>query len=699
MAQQYDKRNNLPDEPLDDGPIVPVDFTPVGAARQRLLPQLSPARIAVGGALLLFAGAGWFVLSARSVFFDVRPPGGSVSVSGGFALQIGPRYLIREGDIDVTVSAPGYYDFSTALAVGSEQAQTFAIELQPLPGFLALDTTPPDGVEVSVDGEVLGVTPLPPLELAAGEHTLQLRKDRYEAQEASISIEGRQTTQQLAVELLPAWATVNFSTTPPGATVTVDGTDVGVTPLSAELLAGEREVVVKLPAHKAWSDTLRIRAREDQTLDPITLEPADGLVMLRSTPSGASVTVNGVYRGQTPLELELPPTTTHQLVFFVNGYEEAQRELRTQADGESSVSVQLQPIVSSVRIAATPADAEVYVNGEFKGNANQTLELLAASQTIEIRREGYVSYVTDFVSRPGLDQQLDVTLKSLEQQAIENIKPEITSAAGQTLKLVYPGSFTMGTSRREAGRQANEVLRNVALTRPFYMSLHEVTNAQYAQFDSEHSSGIVEGQTLSNPTQPVVKLTWEQAALYCNWLSEQEGLPPFYTVEGETITGFNASSTGYRLPSEAEWEWVARVDGDPANLLRFPWGAELPPPPNHGNYADVSTASFLGRVLLNYNDGHTGSAPVGSFGANQNGFFDIGGNVAEWVHDFYGAGGLGSNAAETDPLGPSSGTYHVIRGSSWAHGSITELRLSFRDYNNIARDDVGFRVARYLGTP
>ena len=696
MARQHDDNR---DDLHDDGTIVAVDFTPIDAQRKRLSLQLSPARIAVGSALLVFATAGWFVLSARSVFFDVRPPGGAVSVSGGLAVQVGPRYLIRSGDIDVSVSAPGYYDFTTALAVGSEPAQTFAIELQPLPGFLDLDTGALDGAEVSVDGEVVGTTPLQQLELAAGEHTLRLRKERYEDLETSVTIEGRQTTQAMSLQLQPAWATVSFTTTPAGATVTVDGTDVGVTPLNAELLAGARQVVVKLPAHKAWSDTLRITAREDFAVDPITLEPANGLVMLRSTPTGASVTVNGVFRGQTPLELELPPTTTHQLVFFVNGYEEARRELRTQAEGESSVDVTLEPIVSSVRIAATPADAEVYVNGEFKGNANQTLELLAASQTIEIRRAGYVPFTTEFVSRPGLDQQLQVTLKTLEQQAIENIRPEISSAAGQTLKLIYPGSFTMGTSRREAGRQANEVLRTVSLTKPFYLSLHEVTNAQYALFDSEHSSGIVEGQTLSNPTQPVVRITWEQAVRYCNWLSEREGLPPFYSVEGETITGFNPDSNGYRLPSEAEWEWAARVDGDPTNLRRFPWGPELPPPANHGNYADVSTASFLGRILLNYNDGYTGTAPVGTFNANQNGFFDMGGNAAEWVHDYYGAGGLGGNSAEVDPLGPTTGTYHVIRGSSWAHGSITELRLSFRDYNNIARDDVGFRVARYLGTP
>jgi formylglycine-generating enzyme required for sulfatase activity len=74
----------------------------------------------------------------------------------------------------------------------------------------------------------------------------------------------------------------------------------------------------------------------------------------------------------------------------------------------------------------------------------------------------------------------------------------------------------------------------------------------------------------------------------------------------------------------------------------------------------------------------------------------MGGNVAEWVHDFYGSSGLGGSDENTNPTGPRTGTYHVVRGSSWAHGSVTDLRLSYRDYSDEVRDDVGFRVARYL---
>src|SRR5690606_5449975 len=236
------------------------------------------------------------------------------------------------------------------------------LELQPLPGFLDLRSGAVEGAQVYVDGEAVGLTPLLGLELAAGEHSLRLEKERYEPVETELRIEGRATTQSLDLELLPAWAELSLSSNPPGAAVFVDGEERGVTPLSTEVLAGEREVLVKLPAHKAWTEQLRVRAREDLALPPIELEAADGLVLLRSNPSNAGVLLNGTYQGQTPLEVAVTPGRNSDFTFLLNGYQEARRSLRIEAGQESALEVSLQPITSEVRISAVPADAELYVN-------------------------------------------------------------------------------------------------------------------------------------------------------------------------------------------------------------------------------------------------------------------------------------------------------------------------------------------------
>ena len=110
--------------------------------------------------------------------------------------------------------------------------------------------------------------------------------------------------------------------------------------------------------------------------------------------------------------------------------------------------------------------------------------------------------------------------------------------------------------------------------------------------------------------------------------------------------------------------------------------------------AAVIRQPLVAQVLSDYDDGHAATAPVGSFAANALGFHDMGGNVAEWTHDLYTVQPP-ATAVAVDPAAGGVGTVRVIRGSSWRHGGISELRLAYRDFGDIGRLDVGFRVARY----
>jgi len=277
----------------------------------------------------------------------------------------------------------------------------------------------------------------------------------------------------------------------------------------------------------------------------------------------------------------------------------------------------------------------------------------------------------------------------------------ITTPGGQRLRLIYiqtPINFTVGTARREAGRRSNEVQYPVQLTRSFYISEKEITNREFKKFRPNHSSGNYRGISLDNPDQPVVNVSWDDAARYANWLSKKQGLVPAYKEIGEKIVPVEPLTNGYRLPTEAEWEFVSRYDGgqQPLNRpLKFPWGAAMPPPPKSGNFADDGPQR-LPFAIPRYVDGYPVSAPVGKFSPNRSSVYDLGGNVAEWCHDFYNVPYADPKRPLKDPSGPSKGRFHVIKGASWRSGSVTELRLSYRDYALKARNDVGFRVVRYV---
>jgi formylglycine-generating enzyme required for sulfatase activity len=676
--------------------IEPATFIPLDAAAAAPVRRLHAGRWLLLAFALLFALAMGFLLSARSlqVLVTAESPA-SVSVSG-LALPFGDRYLLPPGEYRVRASAEGYHTMTQSVTVGAGESQSLALVLEPLPGLLSLRSNPA-GARIAIDGEFVGETPIGEIEVAAGEHRLLAEAERHLPLEQTVQVTGRTVRQALSLALAPAWAEVAVDSEPGGAEILVDGEVAGTTPAQLELLQGERQLILRLGGYADWQETLAISAGERRDLGRLALQPAEARLQLESVPSGANVTLDGEFQGQTPLALAVSPGRKHRLALLKAGYRRHSDSVELPAGTSDNLTVTLQPQLGEVRFEISPPGAALRIDGQPRGRGSRVLSLPAFEHTVEVALEGHATVRRRVTPRPGLRQLVAVTLQSEQQARLSRLRPEITTAVGQTLLLFDPGQselpdFTMGASRREPGRRSNEVLHPVSLRRIFYLQTTEVTNAQFRQFRAAHNSGQIGGNSLNRDHQPAVQVSWQQAAAFCNWLSRREGLPPFYRETDGIVTGFDPASTGYRLPTEAEWAWAARSTGP--RLLKFAWGDTFPPTAPVENYADNSSAYVTGRILGGYTDGHVLSAPVGSFPPNGKGLHDLGGNVAEWVHDVYGIP-ADNGVAEVDPLGSQSGDNYVIRGASWAHSRISELRLSYRDYGQAGRDDVGFRLARY----
>jgi formylglycine-generating enzyme required for sulfatase activity len=208
-----------------------------------------------------------------------------------------------------------------------------------------------------------------------------------------------------------------------------------------------------------------------------------------------------------------------------------------------------------------------------------------------------------------------------------------------------------------------------------------VTQRQYREVMGKNPSSIA-GDEL-----PVINVSWEDAIRFCNALSERDGLTPAYRVDGGEVH-WDLSAEGYRLPTEAEWEYAAR--GHDGRI--YPWGNA---PPSDQLCWDGDD-NELGRGK------RAGPSPVGMYpsGASPFGLLDMAGNVLEWCWDRYGPYRKMMDP-EVNPTGPAQGEFRVLRGGSWFSMSPVWVRAADREHHEPSwhGSRVGFRCARGPGEP
>ncbi len=295
----------------------------------------------------------------------------------------------------------------------------------------------------------------------------------------------------------------------------------------------------------------------------------------------------------------------------------------------------------------------------------------------------------------------------------------------QGMVYVPGGGFQMGDHSGQG--YGHEVPIHPVIVNSFYMDVYEVTNQTYAMYlNSAYGQGRVQvsnnvvyqvggaGQALCDTTDssgysritwngstfgvtagkedhPMVSVSWYGAGHYANWRSREDGFTPCYD---ESDWSCNFAADGYRLPTEAEWEYAAR-GGEDSPYLMYPWGNTIDgSQANYSGSGDPFEGPWPETTNVGYYDGN--QIPAGIDMANGYGLYDMSGNVWEWCGDWYSGvyyQACFDQGTVTNPTGPTGGSSRVARGGGWP-GSPSYLRSAgrFTTYPTYRYNDLGFRL-------
>ena len=408
------------DSAAADEAIAPTAFKRAEKTRA-VAPQTtrSPLKMVLFGGLLILSIASWLLFTAKSVQILVDPATpDTMSIAGGwFRLPLGDRLLLRQGEYTISVEKEGYYDVLQAFVVGDAPTKTVSIAMRKLPGKLTIATSPAAEATVSVDDTHIGPAPFGPVELQPGEHSVSIRSKRFLPFSDIVDVVGLGRQEMLTVQLVPRWADVTVTSEPPGAAIYAAANKIGETPAVIELFEGMHELSVVRDGFKAWDGAVTVAPNMPFELPLIVLVRSDARMLVNTIPRGANVMVNGRYRGQSPVTLDLSPDINYQIGLSKAGYGATTRQVRLSSAASESITVDLTARAGTVKVNVTPADAVVYVDGRVRGNGSTTLRLSSAPHRIEVRKDDYESWTRTVTPRPGYPQTLIARLRSVEAVA------------------------------------------------------------------------------------------------------------------------------------------------------------------------------------------------------------------------------------------------------------------------------------------
>jgi len=629
--------------------------------------------------LLLFIGLYIFSLTVYTI--QIKPLEADEvsmqSVETGFGFSYKQKVFAFSDKTSLRVSAAGFKDKELVLKSHVKDG-VVAFDLEPKLALVSLQTKPMTVVDWYLDGRFVERGSSLQQELDPGEYVFSAQSNYYQVIDDSISVKAGLDVNRM-YQLSPLTGTLTIHADVPSARLTVDAMPYELGDVLSKQGA-KYAVEVSAPGYYSIQEDVSLDKKNLAIQRYYKLQPKPIAVALNLQPKGGVLLANGLQIKPADA-IKLPYQRKFIFEYTKPGYVSQMLQRSFKPGEQFKLVLSLIEQKAAVSINAN-VESDIYIQGQRIASTPATLQLLTKEQTIELRKQGYRSVKQTITPNVKQLTKLQMTLYTEVQARLLEAKSVYVNSVGTEFQLIKPQGqqFTMGGSRDEPGQRANEFQRKVRLERPFYVASTELTEYQFSARNA-------------NSNQPLVNIAWEQVAIFCNQLSLKEGLQPFYLFRGTEYIGFDAKANGYRMITEAEWEFMARIYQRDKKTT-FAWGDQDQVPAEAGNLADAE--SQLARYIPRYKDGVSGLANIRSYAMELSGLFDQIGNASEWVHDIYDLTPPDKRVVYVDPLGLPRGNNHVIKGSSYLSASKTEVRAAFRDGSASPRPELGFRLARYL---
>lgn len=470
--------------------------------------------------------------------------------------------------------------------------------------------------------------------LSNGVYNYSVSANDYHSEKDTLQVQGAKVEKRIALKPAFGWLYVPDSGDLNGANVFVDGTHIGAAPLKSNAIkSGEHKVRIMKTMYKMYEDSVVIKDNEVTPFSP-KLQPDFANVTIKAG-DGCQIYVDNEYKGTKTWSGRLS-SGNHLL----EARKDNHRTSSVPKNIEPSTSTLVfnladpTPIMGALNVISTPAMADVYVDAKLVGRTPMRHDVLVGNREVVICKQGFKDYKQSIRVEENNIVDIVATMAEYKEETY------IETAKGINLKMIYVegGTFAMGSN---SVYDNEKPVHNVTLD-SYYIGETEITQAQWRAVMGSNPSEY------KGNNRPVENVSWNDAQEFCKKLSE--------------LTGKR-----YVLPTEAQWEYAARG----------------------GNQSKGYTYSGSNNIdeVAKYNSG--GYSKVKSKKPNELGIYNMSGNVWEWCSDWYGSY---SSSSQTNPQGPNSGSYRVLRGGSWNY-SASCCRVANRGRNDPSHtSSCGFRV-------